>query len=147
VFPFPVPVRRASIRAETASTVAILGGAFVLLEAFLLYFGTPALLPGLLVGAAIVALGALASSLRRHREPTGAVIVLLGIVSLFSGGGFYVGAVLAIVGGALIASIRSYEIQDHRFSSSASGILGPPCPNCGHHLPTWTSKCPYCGFP
>ena len=147
MFPVPVPVRRGSVRRETASSIAIFGGGLVLLQSFFFYFGSSALFPGLLTGAGIVALGAFASGLRRRREAVGAGIVLLGVASLFAGGGFYLGAVLAIVGGALVASIGSQDVHERGGSSFTSKALGPPCPNCGRHVPTWTSKCPYCGFP
>ncbi|HEY6237629.1 MAG TPA: hypothetical protein VIZ68_00390, partial [Thermoplasmata archaeon] len=60
---------------------------------------------------------------------------------------FYLGAVLAMIGGALIAAIRSSEVQERRRSGRFAESLGPPCPSCGHRIPTWTSKCPYCGSP
>ena len=147
MFPVPVPVRRGGIRGETATSLTILGGALVLLQGFVLPFGTPVSLTGILLGAAIVVLGALASNLSRNRPVTGVVIALLGASSLISGGGFYVGALFAILGGALVVATGPHRPQDRRSSTWVSDSLGPPCPNCGHHIPTWTSKCPYCGFP
>jgi hypothetical protein len=147
VFPVPVPVRRGTLRRETASSVTILGGALVLLQGFVLPLGSSVSSIAILLGAAIVALGALASSLSRHRPLMGAVIALLGASSLISGGGFYAGAFFAILGGALVVATGPHRPQDRRSATWVADSLGPPCPNCGHHIPTWTSKCPYCGFP
>ena len=147
MIPIPVPVRRGGVRAETAYTVAILGGALVLLQGFLFFVGSSLFLVGLLVGALIVALGAMSSFRPRHREPIGALIVLLGFSSLFVGGGFYLGALLAIVGGILVAYSRSDSVARTTSSAFPAQALGPPCPRCGKHIPTWTAKCPYCGYP
>jgi hypothetical protein len=147
VIPIPVPVRRRGFRAETSYTIAILGGALVLVQGFLFLVGSSVFLLALLLGALIVALGALFSFRPRHGEPIGALIVLLGFASLFVGGGFYLGALLAIVGGILVAYSKSYSVERPSSSTFSAQALGPPCPRCGKHIPTWTAKCPYCGFP
>ena len=147
MIPVPVPVRRRGVRADTAYTVAIFGGALVLLQGFLFLIGSSVFFVALLVGALIVALGAMASFRPHNREPIGALIVLLGFASLFAGGGFYLGAILAIVGGILVAYSRSYSVGRSASTTFSAQALGPPCPRCGKHIPTWTAKCPYCGFP
>jgi hypothetical protein len=146
LFPVPVPVRRGTVRVETAYAIAIFGGALVLLQAF--FLATSLFAIGLLVGGSIVALGAAASFRPRERPALGVVIVLLGFGSFAVGGGFYLGAVLAIAGGALLAYLRTYGGATRPSSArDFSEGLGAPCPKCGKHIPTWAKHCPYCGFP
>ncbi|MCI4356966.1 MAG: zinc ribbon domain-containing protein [Thermoplasmata archaeon] len=143
----PVPVRRGGLRVEVAYTIAILGGALVLLETFWRFPGTSEFLLALLLGAVIVALGATASFRPRNRGPIGALIVLVGFASLLVGGGFYLGALLTIVGGIFVANTGSRSFARSPPSTFSAQALGPPCPRCGKHIPTWTAKCPYCGYP
>ena len=146
MIPVLIPVRRGPVRIETMAAIAGLGGALIILEAFWLAFVPFDFWTGLLAGAAVIAAAALAQSRKALRPILGATIVLAGLGSLFSGGGFYLGAILAIVGGALLASTRPL----YRGGSPASSFadrLGPPCPKCGRHVPSWSSRCPYCGFP
>ena len=147
MFPVLVPVRRNPLSIELASGLAILGGAFVVLEAFVVLDASSLFLPGLLCGALIVGLGAAATYRSTNRQVLGALVVLFGFGSLYSGGGFYLGAILAILGGILIVNSRASGTTNFGPSTFSADALGPPCPKCGRHIPTWTSKCPYCGFP
>jgi hypothetical protein len=147
MIPIPVPVRRGSLPRETAYSLAILGGGLVLLQSVLFFASSSVLLIGLLLGASIIGLGAAASFRSRNREAVGALIVLLGLVSLAVGGGFYLGALLAIVGGILVARAPSFSTGRPTSSTFTAEALGPLCPKCGKHIPTWTAKCPCCGFP
>jgi hypothetical protein len=94
-----VPVRRARARTETACLIAGFAGALVVLESFLLPFDLVVIQTGFLAGSVIFALGAAARTRVREGRTLGPVNALLGLVSLFSGGGFYLGAILAFVGG------------------------------------------------
>jgi hypothetical protein len=147
VIPVFVPARRGPFRTETAGMIASLGGAMVLLQGFFLAEDSTGFLLWVFFGVAIIALAALASVLPRNRDAVGLGIVGLAAASLVAGGGFYVGWILAIAGGVLLASVRWTTRAPRPTSKFSSEALGPLCPNCGRHVPTWTSKCPYCGVP
>jgi hypothetical protein len=147
VFPVLIPVRRRGPKAETAGLVATLGGALILLGAFFLGFNSTLALLGFLFGAGIIALAALATSRPRHAGPAGAGIVVLGLASLVTGGGFYIGWVVAVIGGILIGSPYWQSAPRVPTAPFPSEALGPLCPTCGRHIPTWSSQCPYCGAP
>jgi hypothetical protein len=146
VLPVPVPYRRGAVRTEAACGLAGLGGALVLLESFLLTLPGSTALAGGLIGSGIVALSAGASFWAPSRRPTGGVIAVLGVVSLVAGGGFYLGAILSVVGGMLLLATMPLALPG-RPAREFAEALGPPCPSCGRHVPAWSSRCPYCGSP
>jgi hypothetical protein len=127
--------------------IAGFGGALVLLGAFFLPFGAGLTVLAFVLGPAVIALAALATSRPRNARGAGSAIVVLGLLSVVTGGGFYVGWILAVVGGILIASPRWGGAPNAARPGFSADALGPPCPRCGRHIPTWTSQCPYCGTP
>lgn len=135
------------MRPETAALISCAGGGLVLAQALFFGLGGDLLVVGLLIGGAIMALGAATSSRVRNREAIGVLVAVFGIVSLFTVSGFFLGAILAVAGGILIVSTRSSASITGRSSLYAAPSLGPPCPKCGHAVPTWSARCPYCGFP
>jgi Family of unknown function (DUF6114) len=143
----PIPVGRARVSAATGGLVACAGGALILVQD--LFFGVSGTLfvAGFLLGAAIIALGGMARSQLRHREGIGIAAALLGVVSIFLVNGFFLGAFLAIAGGTVILSTGMPTGGVASASLYSRNALGPPCPKCGRPIPTWTSRCPYCGFP
>ncbi|MCI4326147.1 MAG: DUF6114 domain-containing protein [Thermoplasmata archaeon] len=149
MFPVLIPVRRRALGPQTAGLIATLGGALVLLGAFFLPFNTPLAVgvgvAGFVLGPAIIALAALATSRPHRAGAAGVAIIVLGGASLLAGGGFYLGWLFGIVGGALIGSPcwrTSPRAASPAFSFDA---LGPLCPTCGRHVPTWSARCPHCG--
>ncbi|MCI4331021.1 MAG: zinc ribbon domain-containing protein, partial [Thermoplasmata archaeon] len=102
---------------------------------------------GLLAGAVIVACAAGMRTQPRNRRQLGALILVVALVSFFGVSGFGLGSTLAVIGGALAIWSRGVPFVNRTGGSVLSNALGPPCPRCGKHIPTWTSKCPYCGYP
>lgn len=147
MIPVPFYLGRINITAETAAAIVIGGGVLILLESLLFSFSLTVFLLGFLIGGAIAALGGAARVQRRNRSQLAVGVVVLGVVSLFVVSGFYLGSALTILGGILLVSARSAAFQNPVASTFTSDSLGPPCPRCGQRIPTWTSKCPYCGFP
>lgn len=145
MIPIPFSLGRLGIRTDTACLIAMVGGGLILLEAFLLPLAYIVPLLGLVCGALIVTFGATARNVGRYRPALGAGTLVLGLVSLLLVSGFYLGAVMAIFGGLLIASAPSYSFSRVPAAARAGTFdLGPPCPRCGKPVPPWTSTCPYC---
>lgn len=152
MIPIPVAIGGRSpwggVNARLGGTVTAVGGGLILAEAILFPFPPTYFALGFLLGAAIVALGIGARTATTRRATYGVAAIGAGIVSLFVVDGFFLGAIFALVGGCLLVAVGNAPAfrnpASRMFTPSA---LGPPCPTCGRPIPTWTSKCPYCGAP
>jgi hypothetical protein len=102
---------------------------------------------GLLAGAVIMGCAAGLRWRSRYRRELGAVILVVAFVSLFGVSGFYLGTVLGVLGGGLAIAAWRPSIYGAPNSAAFAKALGPPCGRCGKHVPSWTSRCPYCGYP
>lgn len=146
----PIPVR--SLRTSTVRTAGFptllltLGGILIAVQSAFAVTAPALLLPGLLIGVAIVAIGFGSVPRPSWARPLGATGLVLGIASLFVVSGFLVGALLSIAGGAVMAIFAQRAWTTMRPSGSAirPEDLGPPCKKCGHRIPPWTTNCPYC---
>jgi hypothetical protein len=134
---------------EVAFILSATGGALIFLQSVLLLSAAhyPLAAAGTLSGALIVAAaGWFRSRIRRRRE-LGMMIVVVALISFFTISGFFLGALLALVGGLLAITARGSRFLNPRTSMLTSQSLGPPCPRCGKGRPSWTSKWPYCAYP
>lgn len=145
----PIPLPRGSFggRGDLGALLAMVGGLLILVQTLLFGYAALDLLGGLVTGVGIVGLGAAVRGRPGRSTAVGAGILLLGASSIFLVSGFFVGALLAILGGIVVLSVPSYRFQNPRSALFTPAALGPPCPRCGRPIPTWTSTCPYCGFP
>jgi len=137
---------------DTGSLLTVFGGVLILVQAVLygpaFYgFGTSLSVFGIVLGLAILALGASARSSRRRRKELGLAIVFLSLVSFVSVSGFFLGALLGVVGGVLVITSPGRPFLNPSSSRFSTFSMGTPCARCGHPVPSWTSKCPYCGYP
>jgi len=97
---------------------------------------------GLVCGVGVLFGAALVYVVPRQRVAWGVVIIVLGVASLFSFtagmfGGFFIGMVLAILGGSLAIAWRpsgTIGFEDYR-----------TCLACGRHVRAEFPVCPYCG--
>lgn len=125
--------------------IAGVGGALLLVGTFLLPVSDVLTFLAFVLGLAVIALAALATTRPRTARDAGIAIIALGLLSAVTGGGFYIGWVIAVAGGFFIASPRWGRAPNAARAGFSADALGPPCPGCGRHIPTWTSQCPYCG--
>ena len=128
--------------------LAVVGGLLIMLEGAVYSsygFGELSAI-AILSGAAIIALAVAAEMRTRFRQLFGAVILVLALASWFGLSGYLLGTFLGSLGGTLIVLTPGFATTFHRGAPAITGAdLGPLCPSCGRHIPTWTSTCPYCG--
>lgn len=128
------------------SLVLIVGGVLIAVEAAFLPPSSGTALYGLILGVAIIVVGLAAVPRPSLGRILGAVGAVLGLVSFFVISGFFLGAILAVIGGATLAvfSQPSWTRVGGGGTSLRPEDLGALCPNCGHRIPPWSAKCPYC---
>ncbi|KAA0001217.1 MAG: hypothetical protein FE048_05785 [Thermoplasmata archaeon] len=131
-----------------AFAISLVAGIFILINGLwiaavgtLLAFLLPA------IGAAIAAIGlvfgiiVLIAALMMYSKPKqskawGAIVLVFSLLSIIIGGGFIIGMILGIVGGALGLAWRpSRETEEEKRT----------CLNCGRLYPVKYNVCPYCG--
>ena len=144
-------MRGVSLRPDTAEILAILAGVFILVNALLLAatgfaFAGSLTAAGLLVGFGIAGLGVGLGRAGGNRRGLGAAILVLSLVAFFPVSGFYLGAILGVAAGGIALTGPSTRTWGGARSSGATS-LGAPCPRCGRPVPSWSTRCPYCGFP
>lgn len=129
-----------------AFALSLVAGIFILLNGLIIAFmgaifavifpalGAAIALFGLIFGI-IVILGAGLMYSKPSAVKTGAIIVLIfSILSIVIGGGFVMGFILGIVGGALGLAWKPSKEEEKR-----------TCLNCGRLIPVKYKVCPYCG--
>lgn len=117
---YSVRVSRVEPRPRVASYLAIAGSLFVLVEAALL--GELLLL---FVGLFLFAVGVLIYAEPHHHLANGILSILLAVLSLLFGfGGFYLGALLAAIGG-ILAVVWSPPRSPVRAMASRTAPQGP----------------------
>jgi len=77
----------------------------------------------------------------QHRTGWSLVILIFSIMSILSLGGFIVGLVLGIIGGALGLRWKPGQVSKPTVIQEIKRI----CPKCGRVLAEDVSFCPYCG--
>jgi len=170
---------------SAAFILALIGGIFILLgsivEAILLtvvgsiyagfgFGGIAALLIGLAVVAIILGLLVLVGAimLRSHPESAktwGVLIIVFSLISFIGGGGFYIGAILGLVGGILALVWRApmapqmggpggwMPAPPPAMSTAGSGAPAAPAPgqrvcgSCGTPVAAGAQFCAKCGAP
>jgi peptidoglycan/LPS O-acetylase OafA/YrhL len=138
---------------DTGSLLAIFGGVLILAQGVLygptFYgYGSSIAAFGIVLGLGILVLGAVArSGHRRRRKEIGIAILLLSLVSFFAVSGFLLGALFGVVGGVLILTSPGGAFLSPSSSRSSGFSMGTPCGRCGRAIPSWTYRCPYCGYP
>ncbi|MCI4361896.1 MAG: zinc ribbon domain-containing protein [Thermoplasmata archaeon] len=149
----------------TASLVlSIVGGVLILAAAALEFaigtqapqvpfggFGAAFILSGLLgviFGVLVLVFGVLVYSQPQHHVVYGVLIIVFSVLSLASfAGGFFVGFLLGLIGGALAVAHQPYPQR------SWVPYLPPPpaiqriCPKCGRVVDPYVRFCPHCGNP
>lgn len=174
---------------SSAYWLSIIGGVFIILDG-LLDIGTAiaysSVLESIVPGATglYIALGVIAIifglvivflALRLKSNPasvrtSGVVILVLALISLLGGGGFFIGAILALVGGVLALTWRSPTAPPSAYGQPGYGMpMGQPgapppwgapppapmqagaaqrfCPSCGSPNPPNARFCEKCGAP
>ena len=134
---------------ETGAALAAIGGFLNLLDGLFLLsvFGSLNFLMGSINGLTIVGLSLSQRGRPAFRRQAATAILLLAAVSFFIVSGFYIGALLGLIGAVLLLTSPGTGPWRAGSSGSFSRQLGAPCGRCGRPVPTWTSKCPYCGYP
>lgn len=157
---FPPPPPSADVGKPTAGAVlAIIGGVFILLGglaelalgAYLssISFGIGAGVLrlfgalGALLGILVLVFGVLVYSNPANHVVYGVLIIVFSIVSLTSfAGGFFIGFLLALIGGILTLVWKPTPPQVYY-------VGAPPvqrmCPKCGRAVDPTVQFCPYCG--
>jgi hypothetical protein len=146
---------RAADRPVVAFVLSLIGGLFIIVGGIYglvltgsYYYGYSGVyilfgVLGLVCGVGVVFGAALVYVVPRQRVAWGVVIIVLGVASLFSFtggmfGGFFIGMVLAILGGSLAIAWRpstmGMEFENYR-----------TCLTCGRHVRAEFPVCPYCG--
>ena len=144
--------------------LTIVGAAFIVLGGFLqlslalaygtsgyYYFGYPGQfflifgVLGLVTGLLLVSCALLTHFYPQRHEVLGALIIGLAFASLFSYvGGFFLGFLLALIGGILTVTWRP-TIPLLYYAPSAP--IYRICPKCGRVLDMYARFCPLCGNP
>jgi len=135
---------------DIAAILAAVGGLLILAESLAIssWAGTELVVPfGTIAGLSIAGLGLALMRTAQHRRELGGVIVILSILSFLGVSGYYLGALLGLIGGAITLTSYGRGLAGPRSTSRPNFALGPPCQRCGHPVPTWAARCPYCGFP
>ena len=134
---------------QVAVILSALAGVLILGQSLVGLSGPPQLRldAGALIGLVIVGSALWIRTRSRYRPALGGLILGLSLLSLVVVSGYFFGAILGVIGGALALASRGSPFGIQRPSPVTAQSLGPPCPRCGRHIPTWTSKCPYCGYP
>jgi hypothetical protein len=129
--------------------LAVLAGVLILSQAALSWSATAGSLAGFgfIIGAVLVASALSVRSSSRHRREAGALVFILALVSFFTVNGYWIGSLLGATGGVLIMTSWGPTFFSRSSSMFRTDSLGPPCPHCGRHIPIWTGRCPYCGYP
>jgi hypothetical protein len=132
-----------------AFVLSAVGGVLIFLDSVvaLSNVATPLDAFGVIAGGIIVGAAMSFRSRVTHRKEMGGLILGLSFLSFFGYSGYFLGSVLGVIGGALALAARGGSFTLRRSSTFTTESLGPPCPHCGRGIPTWTSKCPYCGYP
>jgi len=116
---------------------------------------------GILFGLVVVILAVAVFRRPENHTMFGITILVLSLFSVVGGGGFLVGIVLGIIGGALAILFEESEdiahdpVRGHDVPTPvlANGTPGPRassprvCPNCHTALPPGAARCPDCETP
>jgi hypothetical protein len=133
-----------------SGSMVLLGGLFFLLlwiaTPGLKYLGAPGVafgVAGIVIGILIVAVACVLFVSPEHHVGLGVTLILLSILSLVGFGGFGVGLIFGVVGGAL-------AIAHHPDPSRRTGgyyLVPAPrmCVRCGRAIDFHVRFCPYCG--
>jgi hypothetical protein len=141
----PLPVRLRYPREVPALLTAIAGAVLLLESLFFATLGGYAGYLGALAGIVLLGLAAGLHHPRRGGRALGVGVVLVSVVAFFLDFGFYPATLLGILGGSLAIASGGAPYAVWRARSTPKFDLGPVCPRCGHHIPTWSPTCPYCG--
>ena len=130
-----------------AAVLSIVGGVFILLfgivvlvlasilGALLGGLGAPVdptailvayALPAIIIGIVVIALGALMLMKPTSARVLGVVVLVLSIVSFFFGGGFFLGGILALIGGILGIVFKPTMMQPMMAPPMAPPSMPPP---------------------
>jgi hypothetical protein len=140
----PIPIRLGN-DPQLPYILSAIAGALIFFEG-LLFLGSGGVSSdfGLFAGAAIIACAMGLQRRTRYRQALGGAIVGLSLVSFFAVSGFYLGALLGVLGGSMAIAAGGGPFTSTTPSAPSTFDLGPPCPRCGNHIPSWSTKCPYC---
>lgn len=89
---------------------------------------------GLVFGIIVLIAAIMMYSKPRQAKAWGAIVLVFSLLSIIIGGGFIIGMILGIVGGALGLAWKKPEREEKR-----------TCLNCGRLYPVKYNVCPYCG--
>jgi hypothetical protein len=134
---------------DVAFILCAAAGALIFVDGGLALAYDSSFLPFLSLALGVVIFGSALAFRSRisYRKPLGGLVMALSLVSFFAYSGFFLGALLGLAGGVFAIAARGGSYLNPRTSLFGSQSLGPPCPRCGKSVPSWTSKCPYCGYP
>lgn len=95
---------------------------------------------GVIIGIAVISLGALLYVRPREHVVLGVLVLVLSIVGVYTSffGGFAIGLILGIVGGALGIAHKPKPIPE---ASQPARM----CPRCGRSIDFRVKFCPHCG--
>ncbi len=137
----------------SALVLTILGGTFVLFDGVILFF-TSAVADAyglyqaggfygaigflaLLIGLGLIGLGVRAYQRPESHVGYGITIIGVSLLSLATGGGFIIGAILGTIGGILAIVFQ----PENEYNESTF------CPRCLYRNPALTARCARCGEP
>lgn len=147
----------------TAAVYAWLGSAVISILP-----GLGALLIGLAVAALLFGIIILVGALMMRSNPQsartwGIIVLILSILSLVGGGGFFIGFLLALIGGILAIIYHPPATQAAWGQQPTPPAMTPPgwsggqaagaapgqkfCPSCGSPNPAGSATCAKCGAP
>lgn len=141
-----------------AFILSLLGGIFILLGGivllvigavatfFLLGIGGIIGLFGIICGILII-IGAVMMNSRPESHVTwGIVIIIFSILSWFGAlAGFYIGFILALIGGILAIIWKPSAAQPITAQPAPAAPIGRICPFCGNVIEKNIKFCPHCG--
>lgn len=139
--------------------LSLIGGIFVLLvgvwlaiigTAFSFFLGslTGLFFIGLVVGILIVVFAALMFAAPRMKVAWGALVIVLAIVSLPTAlGGFFIGFILALIGGILAITYKPTPtmMAPPMMGAPMGGPVPAACPACGGPIDPARRTCTRCG--
>lgn len=101
---------------------------------------------GLLFGVILIVLAVQLYRTPELHSPYGIGILLLSLVSIFTGGGFLLGLILGVIGG-ILAILFTPSDDDLYHPTEFFNPTSSHCANCGATFSSELTSCPSCGAP
>jgi len=160
--PYAPPPARSPEKPTGATVLSIIGGVFILLGGLaelavgsyvsslsfgiagggLLLFGAL----GVILGMLVLIFGILLSTQPENHSTYGVLILVFAVISLTSfGGGFFIGFLLALIGGILAITWKPTPPPPAYYPPTAP--MARVCPRCGRVVDPSVRFCPQCGSP